>query len=84
MDPEECLVNGDHGQQVVEGEDGVVAAHGRVFALLQHSLRHPQGIQVVDDTLEEDQSYDAGEPLLLFTRDINTPGTEMIKCLVYK
>ena len=69
--PGEGLVGGHHGKQVGEGADVVVGAPSGVLLLVHKG--HDEGVDVVDNTLEEDQSSDAGE-LLPFPLSILLPG----------
>ena len=81
IDPGERLVRGHHGRQVGQGAHGVVAALGRVLLRGGEDKGHDEGVEVVDNTLEEHQSCDGGESFLLSLVNIFPPGSESINVL---
>lgn len=82
VDPGERLVRGHHGRQVGQGAHGVVAAPGRVLLRRGKDEGHHESVEVIDNTLEEDQSCDGGESFLLSFVNIFSPGSESMKVIL--
>ena len=82
VDPGESLVRGHHRRQVSQGAHGVVAAPRRVLLCRGEDERHDEGVEIIDDALEEDQCCDGGESFLLSIMNVFATSSANMKRLL--
>ena len=76
IDPGECFVTSDHREQVCKTGASVERRFRSVLPLLEDCVAHDEGVEVVDSTLEEDQSSDSCKPFLFTLEHILSSGAE--------